>query len=280
MGEKLQLSWHSFSIHGQELFKDLLETQNFNDVTLISDDQHQYRVHKFILCACSIVFKNILTNNPLNSIYLRGIKHEKLESILQFIYLGHTTFNHERMKEFLIVARDLDIKEIGQNIIDENESGEDVNVNQSFEQDENQINEEPMSVRTTSQEKFASSYSLIHGQKKLFKCQQCNFQNAHKSKFIFHVQSEHEGVRYSCKLCEYQAKQLANLQHHIKSKHEGIKYPCRQCDYQASLQKDLKKHIETKHEDTKYFCQQCDYQGATKSYLQRHIKTQHKSLCD
>ena len=79
MGEKFNLSWQTFSSYGQELFKDLFESQEFSDVTLVSDDLHQYRVHKFILSACSTVFRKILTSNPLNtSIYLRGIHHEEL----------------------------------------------------------------------------------------------------------------------------------------------------------------------------------------------------------
>jgi len=113
MSEKLNLNWHTFASHGQGLFRNLMETQEFTDVTLISDDHHQYKVHKFILSGCSTAFRQILTSNPLNtSIYLRGIHHEEIESILQFIYLGEATFYHERMNEFLNVAKSLDIKEI------------------------------------------------------------------------------------------------------------------------------------------------------------------------
>ena len=96
MGEKFNLTWHAFTSHAQDLFQNLLETQEFSDVTLISDDQHQYRVHKFKISACSSVFKNILSSNPLNSsIYLRGVHHEELESILQFMYFGEATLYHE-----------------------------------------------------------------------------------------------------------------------------------------------------------------------------------------
>ena len=137
MEEKFNLTWHTFSSHGQELIKNLLDTQKFTDVTLISDDQQQYRVHKFILSACSTVFEKILTNSPFNtSIYLRGIHHEELESILQFIYLGEATFFHERMNEFLKVAKDLDIKEIGKNVIDEDEESENVDDTQSYEEED------------------------------------------------------------------------------------------------------------------------------------------------
>ena len=133
MGEKFNLTWHTFASHGHDLFKNLMDTQEFTDVTLISDDQHQYRVHKFILSACSTVFRKILTSNSHNSsIYLRGIHHEELESVLQFIYLGEASFYHERMNEFLNVAKNLDIKEIGKNVIDEDEESQNVDDNETF----------------------------------------------------------------------------------------------------------------------------------------------------
>merc|ERR1712189_119239 len=140
MGEKFNLTWHTFSSHGQDLFKNLMETQEFTDVTLISDDQHQYRVHKFILSACSTVFQKILASNSHNSsIYLRGIRHEELDSILQFIYLGEASFYHERMNEFLNVAKNLDIKEIGKNVIDADEEGKNGNDNESFVYQEDSV---------------------------------------------------------------------------------------------------------------------------------------------
>merc|ERR1711973_790807 len=158
MGENFNLTWQTFSSHVGQLFKNLLETQEFTDVTLISDDLQQYRVHKFILSASSTVFNKILSSNPLNtSIYLRGIHHEELESILQFIYLGEATFYHERMNDFLNVAKNLDIKEIGKNVVDEEEETGDMNGEQSFEEDdtvpsdENPINDETTLGRTVSQ---------------------------------------------------------------------------------------------------------------------------------
>ena len=148
MSEKIHFTWHTFASHGQQLFRNLLETQEFSDVTLVSDDQHQYKVHKFILSECSTVFKNILSGNPLNtSIYLRGIHHEEIESILQFIYLGETTFDYDRMKLFLNVAKELAIKEIGKNVLDDdNEKDKESNHNKNYDHEnsedlvENQTN--------------------------------------------------------------------------------------------------------------------------------------------
>ena len=39
-----------------------------------------------------------------------------------------------------------------------------------------------------------------------------------------------------------------HLKRHIQSKHEGAKYTCNQCDYQAARKYRLKKHIKLKHD--------------------------------
>ena len=74
----------------------------FADLTLVTDDKQQIKAHQNILSACSPVFKNILlleSNNTNPVIYLRGIQHSEMESIMQFIYLGETRFCEERMSE-------------------------------------------------------------------------------------------------------------------------------------------------------------------------------------
>merc|ERR1711873_89221 len=82
------------------------------DVTLVSDDQTQFKAHKIVLSACSPVFKKIIESNPSQHplIYLRGIQSYEMESILQFMYLGEGKFYQERMGEFIKVAKDLEVK--------------------------------------------------------------------------------------------------------------------------------------------------------------------------
>ena len=89
----------------------------------------------FKLCACSTVFKNIIDSLPLNCsvIYLRGIQHQEMESILEFMYLGVATFHQERITEFLNVAKNLEIKEISKDV--EFNDGEETD----NEQDEREI---------------------------------------------------------------------------------------------------------------------------------------------
>ena len=279
MTEKFNLTWHTFASHGQDLFRSLLETQEFSDVTLVSDDHHQYKVHKFILSACSTVFKNILNSNSLNTlIYLRGIKHEELESILQFIYLGEATLYNERMSEFLNVAKNLDIKEVGKNVVDD--EVEELNYNTNLEQEDTEIgrnlvddeddelkyninseqadpeviDKNHCNKNSTAKQRSRkslvsdsnSSDSVIAGNK-LYKCEKCCFQTKHNSNLHKHVRSKHNGKEYLCQQCDYQTTRSDTLQLHIDSKHMGIKYPCQQCNYIANFPSTLYCHVKAKH---------------------------------
>ena len=76
--------------------KDLSYSKDFADVTLVCDDQKQIQAHRNILSACSPVFKNMLqieSHSKHSVIFLRGVQQSEMESIIQFIYLGQTTFS-------------------------------------------------------------------------------------------------------------------------------------------------------------------------------------------
>ena len=111
--DKYTFSWHTYSDHLRDILKELSSDDSFADVTLVTDDKKQLKAHRNILSACSSVFKEILqidTNNNHPVIYLRGIQHSELESILQFIYLGEAKFYEDRMNEFLLVSKNHEIR--------------------------------------------------------------------------------------------------------------------------------------------------------------------------
>ena len=118
MAEKFTLNWNAFSEHLQLMFKELYQEERYADVTLVSDDQTQFKAHKIVLSACSPVFKKIIDNNPSQHplIYLRGIQSYEMESILQFMYLGEGKLYQERMGEFIKVAKDLEVKEMSDGV--------------------------------------------------------------------------------------------------------------------------------------------------------------------
>ena len=122
--EKYNLTWHTFSGHLRDMLHKMMKTNYQTDVTLVCDDNKHFKAHKIVLSACSSVFKSIINNLPQNSsvIYLRGIQHQEMESILEFMYLGVATFYQERMNEFLNFAITLEIEEISKVVEFENEN--------------------------------------------------------------------------------------------------------------------------------------------------------------
>ena len=117
--DKYTLTWHSYSDHLKKTLREMMTSNAFADVTLVTDDKQQIMAHRNILSACSPVFKNILQIDSRNAnpiIYLRGIQHSEMESIMQFIYLGKARIYEERQSEFLTVSKNLEIKELSTGI--------------------------------------------------------------------------------------------------------------------------------------------------------------------
>merc|ERR1712126_464412 len=141
--QRYNLSWDIYSDHTKEMLHNMMKSEELTDVTLVSDDKKQFKAHKFVLSACSEVFKSIINHlQPNNSvIYLRGIQHEEMQSILEFMYLGETTISQERMKEFINVAKHLEIKEISKNPEFEDEAYDDLekSVSQNDKDDDQEL---------------------------------------------------------------------------------------------------------------------------------------------
>ena len=117
------LIWQSYPNHLREMMQNMMQADNFTDVTLVTDDKKSIKAHRNILSACSPVLNNILKlhsqpNHPI--IYLRGIQYSEMESILQFIYQGEARFAEYRLNEFLSVSQSLEIKQLSKNAVVEN----------------------------------------------------------------------------------------------------------------------------------------------------------------
>ena len=252
--DKYNVTWHTYSDHLRDILKEMSSDDSFADVTLVTDDKKQIKAHRNILSACSSVFKEILqinTNNNHPVIYLRGIQHSEMESILQFIYLGEAKCYKERMNEFLNVAKNLDIRELARGIEDSDSTA--VNDNDTNKETE----ESPIGADVEAQSSNKNITEDAKGQNKTHsravtkeykhECQQCDKAFTKTSHLTSHIQSVHEGVKYACNQCGYQATQKSHLKTHIQSKHEGIKYACDQCDYQAAHKSNLQAHIKRIH---------------------------------
>ena len=114
MSEKCYMSWPKYSDHLKLMLHELKNDESGQDVTLVCEDKVKLRAHQIVLKACSLVFATMLEgmSQQKTVIFLRGIKHQELETILQFMYLGEATLLKEKMNEFLKIAKILEVKEL------------------------------------------------------------------------------------------------------------------------------------------------------------------------
>ena len=272
--EKYTLTWHNYSDHLLKALEEMMTSSAFADVTLVTDDKQQIRAHRNILSACSPVFKKILqldsgvNTNPI--IYLRGIQHSEMESIMQFIYFGETRFYKEKMGEILMVAKNLEIQELSTaEMNNEMVSNEESNVNESsvvlnkdtyqyplqnFSEGDSNDRHQTYTSTEPSKPITKNKVDKIDKQfsnKSQFQCKQCDKSYYGSGGLSSHNKSVHEGVKYACDQCDYQATQQCSLKTHIQSKHEGVRYACNQCDQQFTQQGHLIRHIQSKHKGVK-----------------------------
>jgi len=113
--EKFCLRWTDFESNIGVAFRELRREKDFFDVTLVCNED-QIQAHKVILSASSPFFRSILKRNPHTHplIYLRGVKLNNLQSVLNFMYNGEANVAQEELNSFLAVGEELKIKGLTQ----------------------------------------------------------------------------------------------------------------------------------------------------------------------
>ena len=317
MQRNYSLRWHSYSDHLKNMMKEMMFNEEFSDVTLVTEDK-KLMITNNILKACSPLFKGILKKEKNSStlMYLKGINSSEMEAIIQFIYLGETTFFEESLDEFLSVAKSLEIKELynyfqtetNEELDDEKleeptlvsdhftkqapkeENREGVNVNGLLFRTEtnDELDYENLEEQTfvtdhftnqPPQEKRRQGVKWVIDIDGFYGCEPCQKTFKSKQGFRNHTQSIHQGIKYACDECDYKATKQNHLNVHIQAKHEGAKHACNQCDYRVAHKPNLRNHILKMHDKgIRFACNQCDYQGTEKVLLRNHIKSKHEGV--
>ena len=292
------LKWKDFTPNVTSRLFDVFRENSFCDVTLVSDDHEPFLAHRYVLISFSPVIENILLNNPHSHplIYLRGVDHQELDSILQFIYFGKALVDHSNMHRFSKAAKDLQIKKLVENIRMENssrpkddcENNEDATYEAIHEDNEYKTESEyaGRSIPDIADEivnlNSLGSDELENG-KQYYKCEECEKSYKYIRGLYSHTCRKHDSMCYFCKYCGFRTTKQSNLKTHQESIHEGVRYSCDQCDYHATQQSHLKTHKQSIHEGVKYSCDQCNYQATRTSHLKDHVKVVHTGVrycCD
>ena len=270
--EYYSLAWQAHPAHIQDMMIEMMTSTEFADVTLVSEDRKHIKTHRNILSACSPVLKDILLMDKSSTntfIYLRGIQHSELESILKYIFLGEATLHVERMNEFFSAAKNLKIKEL----CEDEKSGTEI-----LNQDEKLTTTETLDVESEEEEKEV----LTESREKKIETDKLKEPSLEKAKLnddkteierIGTMTGMSDEVKYACNECDYQSRSSTKwaLIRHIKAQHQNIKYDCQDCNYQAKYSGDLRKHIKSVHEQIKYGCNHCGKVYASLSNLNYHL---------
>ena len=104
--EKFNLQWNDFSAHITSSFQEMIEDKDFNDVTLVSEDEQYVSAHRVLIAASSSVFKSMMVKmkgkHPM--LFLKGVKGVDLSSMLEFIYKGQANVLQENLASFMEIA--------------------------------------------------------------------------------------------------------------------------------------------------------------------------------
>ena len=208
-------------------------------------------------------------------LYLKGIKHQELTSVLEFLYLGSTRIPQMEVDKFLEVATELEVL--------------------GLEQTEKVI---PTKVIQTKMIKNLNEATT-------FTCKDCGFKGMTSEAINKHVINEHAlsqeltqnvqpeekvhklttsdtDLPFGCGMCIFSTDVMILLKRHGLDVHDidddymNFKTKCLQCDKIYSCPMSLQGHFRAIHSDTKYICDSCEYMTNRKDTLREH-KTKHHS---
>ena len=112
MNDQFCLKWNNYQASLTSAFKNLLEEEDFVDVTLSAESQ-TLKAHKVVLSACSPYFRELLKGiNPWQHpvLLLRDVPFLDLHTILEFVYVGEVNVIQDNLQSFLKTAELLQIK--------------------------------------------------------------------------------------------------------------------------------------------------------------------------
>ena len=109
--ESFNFTRREFDENSCSTIRNLFEDKLFSDITILSEDGEEMKLHRAILASSSAFFRNILSrikqSDPL--IFLKGIQIKELQAIIRFIYLGQAEVSQQDLNSFMDAAKCLQV---------------------------------------------------------------------------------------------------------------------------------------------------------------------------
>ena len=310
--EEYNMTWKTFGKHLSQTVQDMLVDDTYANVTLVCDDQKQLRAHKFILSACSPVFRSVLRNNSAETnplIILRGISSRDMEDILKFMYQGETSVTKDRIKNFMKAAEELEVKIISKKQRAKKDKAQEiVEIDMEDHQDESKTDEGQVIINADHPKlETESLLSKENSSMENIETLEDNVKTAMSVEDLVELAFGSNALANNSQISSFYSSDFRNdieidSSHEVTIKDEsfdskvnrsvkkeklvsvenGKENPasvlkCTFCKYEAKLKSTLRKHVRTSHE---FSCTKCAYVGNRNCDLSSHMRKAHPGLDD
>ena len=246
-------------------------------MTLACEDGHQIKAHIVILAGSSPFFENLLrslehSSHPL--IYMRGVKSEDLNAIVDFLYRGEANVFEDNLDSFLAIAEELKLKGLtgggkpgGDEVKDFDGATSNRKVDPVFKMESShngtaKQKTEPVfkkeALKSSQSRSYEESLSTGYDRTGGTVVAQTKTQFSgdlqeldEKSNSMMEKTSEkfQRFPLYKCKVCGKKAIS-GNLKKHIEANHlEGVSVPCNNCEKIFMSRNALAVHTYTFHKN-------------------------------
>merc|ERR1712179_249935 len=272
--DKFCLSWNGYDASIRETSRKLREDQRLFDVTLVTDDGQHIQAHKIILSAGSHFFGDIfLKSNQTNMlIYLKGVNSIHLEHLLDFIYNGEASVEHEELRAFLEAGEELQVKGFEAYVAGVGESVDEESVRYVNEKEEMYENKGNVS-------EFNSVCDPLEPSSEHFYFPVVDIDaNTDVNLQILEMIEMSDGV-WKCKVCGKTSKYKKDMREHAETHIEGMSHACHICNKSLSSRSSLRLHINNIHSEL-LSCDLCGKSGMNKQDIYNHKRRQHKTTSE
>ena len=235
MAEKFCLKWNDFQTNVSNSFRKLRTSDNFYDVTLVSDDQQQVSAHKVVLSSSSEYFKNILTSNKHSHpmLCLSGVNQEDLKNILDYVYNGEIQIYQDQLDQFLSIAQRFQLEGLMQG--KEETSPEPDKFENAVES-------------SNDNKKFAPKVGMENDNhiksQKIITVESVNFENIEEldHKINDMIEKVDGTMRRRCIPCGKLSRGSSDAKEHAETHIEGLSFPCQYCEKTFRSRHSRKQH--------------------------------------
>ncbi|XP_040582421.1 uncharacterized protein [Lepeophtheirus salmonis] len=268
--EHLSLKWNSFDSNFKESLSDLYENEELFDVTLITGSR-QIKAHKFVLCACSPVFRSIIKSAPPQThpwIYLKGINVDHLELLISFLYHGEVKVIQEELDDFIAIAKEFEIKclnteKMPTSLSDSPTPSRDLPDLSSVDN----VSDDLLSISppTAQIEKYYTPYEMNDSY---------IAQNISPDKFET-METNNKDIKLDKNKKHIRALDLEISRYYTKQR-TGKKFQCKKCSYLTPYGNAIRNHVESNHISSKgVVCTLCSKKFKTRLSLHNHCYRVH-----